>query len=305
MSQRCNQSKIIYLKNISEPPYVVTEQHKKLNKIVLIMGEPVESVVDDAVGNALKVLNDSIRELDEDVNNLTDFQDRLREFTPRGPQKQQMMFKADKSKTDTERVLDIYVDTFFSEQDTPENVLKYSKKYDISLEAADFMDELLGVKDLSRKDILDKIRFLDGSNPMNQMQVNDVEGMAEYPKALRKRVIEDTGVEQTSLRDYRRRIENLEDNLLELNDEYQIPMDLDDAVHVVERFDELKQDIKQLKNRREHELNRRTDILDEYFENNLDIFYDDEDFENPVLDDLENLESAVEEAYSNLAIEYT
>lgn len=269
------------------------------------MGEPVESVVDDAVGNALKVLNDSVRELDEDVNNLTDFQDRLREFTPRGPQKQQMMFKADKSKTDTERVLDIYVDTFFSEQDTPENVLKYSKKYDISLEAADFMDELLGVKDLSRKDILDKIRFLDGSNPMNQMQVNDVEGMAEYPKALRKRVIEDTGVEQTSLRDYRRRIENLEDNLLELNKEYQIPMDLDDAVHVVERFDELKQDIKQLKNRREHELNRRTDILDEYFENNLDIFYDDEDFENPVLDDLENLESALEEAYSNLAIEYT
>ena len=268
------------------------------------MGEPVESVVDDTVGSALKVLKNSIRELDEDIGNLTDFQDRLEQFTPSGPQNQKMMFKADESKSDTERVLEIYVDTFFSEQDTPENIRKYSKKYDISVEAADFMDELLGVKDFSRKDILDKIRFLDGSNPMNQIQVNDVEGMAEYPKALRKSVIEDTGVEQTSLKDYQRRIANIEDDLLELNEEYQLPMDLDDALYVVERFDELKEDIEQLKSRREHELRRRTDVLDDYFEDNLNIFYDDEDFKNPILEDLDSLESAVEEAYQNIEISY-
>lgn len=268
------------------------------------MGEPVESVVDDTVGNALKVLRDSVRELDKDIENLTDFQDRLEEFTPKGPQKQKMMFKADKSKSDTERVLELYVDTFFSEQDTPEDVRKYSKKYDISVEAADFMDELLGVKDFSRKDIVDKIRFLDGSNPMNQIQVNDVEGMAEYPKALRRRVIEDTGVEQTSLKDYQRRIDDIEEDLLDLNEEYQIPMDLDDALYVVDKFEEIKEDIEQLKSRREHELRRRTDILDEYFENNLEIFYNDEDIENPVLEDLESLESAVEQAYDNIKLNY-
>ncbi|MFB6241191.1 MAG: hypothetical protein ABEJ36_00110 [Candidatus Nanosalina sp.] len=206
------------------------------------------------------------------------------------------------TKSDTERVMELYRENFFSRHETPEQVPKYAKKFDLSMEAADFLDELQGVANLNKQDTLQKINFLDGKNSMNKAYIEEVVSLAEYPKALRREVMEDMQVEKESLEKYGRDIQELEDRLLEINKEYTLPMDVDDAVHVVEELEGIEDRVEQLKKRRMHEIRRRPDILDPYFEKNLEKFYDEEDFGQPVLYDLEQLGEAVEEAYDNLVI---
>jgi hypothetical protein len=146
------------------------------------------------------------------------------------------------------------------------------------------------------------VKFLDSSNPMSEMHVAEMAKLAQYPQALREGVIEDTEVEKTSLEKYSREISELEDTVVELNGEYTLPMDVDDALYVMEELEEVRERVQQLKNRREHEIQRRPDILDGYFEENLEKFYQDEEYDQPVLKDLQALEEAVDEAYDNVVI---
>ncbi len=268
-----------------------------------MMSEPVQEVTGNITRGAVDVLEDSARNLEDDKQNLTAFQDAVEDFEPsgRGSQGQPLALRSE-NKADSEQVMELYRDHFFSTHDTPEQVPKYAEKFDLSMEAADFFDELQGVANLNQQDALQMIKFLDGSNPMNTDYMEEVVSLAEHPKALRREVMEDIEVEKESLQKYGREIQQIEDRLLELNQEYTLPMGTDDAVHVVNELEDIDERVEQLKNRRLHEIRRREDILNPYFEKNLEKFYDEEDFSEPVLYDLEGLDEAVDEAYSNVVI---
>lgn len=267
------------------------------------MSEPVENITGNTAWRAVDVLEENTEILKNDIENITEFQDSVEDFEPSGNSSAGTpLALRSESDADTDQVMELYREKFFTRHETPDQVPVYAEKFDLSLEAADFFDELQGVANLNKEDALQKIKFLDGSNPMNKTYIDEVVSLAEYPKALRREVIEDVDVEKESIQKYGREVQQLEDRLIKLNREYTLPMETTDAVHVVEELEDIEDTVEQLKDRRKHELRRRPDILDPYFEKNLEKFYDGEDYDLPVLHDLEQLDEAVEEAYNNIVI---
>lgn len=268
------------------------------------MGEPVDEVLEGSIETAMGVLDRNVRELEQDIEYFSGFQDSLDEFEPAGMNNDPAGIISDNSDSDTDRVLELYDKHVLSNQEIADQVKVYSEKFGLSLEAADLMDELLGIKNYSRQDIKTKIEFIDGSNPMTPGHVEQFYRAARLPKEARRQTIEETEDEIDRLDEYRRRLTEMEEELLELNREYKLPMELDEAIEVVEELDTLREGVQQLRAEREDDLRNRSDERGEYFERNLELFYEDESVETPVLDDLDSLESAVEESYDNLAIEY-
>ena len=268
----------------------------------VLMSEPVENITRSTAWRAVDVLEENTEILKNDIENITEFQDAVEDFEPSGNGSAGKPLALRSESADTDQVMELYTEKFFERHETPDQVPVYAEKFDLSLEAADFFDELQGVANLNQGDALQKIKFLDGSNSMNRAYIDEVVSLAEYPKALRREVIEDVAVEKESIQKYGREVQQLEGRLVKLNREYTLPMDTEDAVHVVEELEDIEDTVEQLKNRREHELRRRPDILDPYFEKNLEKFYDDEDYDHPVLHDLEQLDEAVDEAYNNIVI---
>jgi len=272
------------------------------------MGRPVESVVDGSVVRAVDVVDQNSVELQEDIENLTRFQDAVEDIDLNGSRTgvsggagSVRVMNSD-VKADTDKVLDLYRKHFFPGDDYPDEIDLYAEKFGISVAAADFFDEISRPKNINDKDALEKVKYLDGSNAMAPDHIEEFVGLAEYPKALRKSIDEDADVERTSLEHYRREIDSIEQDLLELNREYTLPMGIDSAIDVVDELEELEDRVDGLRERREHELRRRPDILDEYFEKNLEMFYEDEEFDNPVLSDLDSLEGSINEAYDNIVV---
>lgn len=272
------------------------------------MGSPVESVVDGSAERAVGVVDESSKDLAEDVKNLGIFQDAVEDLDLNGGRSGvsqgagSVRVMNSGVKADTDKVLDLYREHFFSGENYPDEVDRYAEKFDISLAAADFFDEISRPANMNDKDALEKAMYLDGGNSMSQSHVEEVVSLAEYPRALRRSINEDVEVERTSLEHYRRNVESIEQDLLELNREYTLPMSIDSAIDVVDELEQLEDRVDNLRSRREHELRRRPDILDEYFERNLEEFYHGEEFENPVLDDLEGLQNSIDEAYDNIVV---
>lgn len=269
------------------------------------MGRPVEKVVDGSVERALDVIDESVQELEEDIENLTEFQDAVEDMDISGvqpPSSSDLAIQQSQAKSDSEKVIELYREHFFPEDEYPEEVDKYAEKFGISTVAADFFDEVTRAANINKKDALAKISFLDEGNSMTHQHLQEVVSLTEYPKALRRSVNEDVEVEKESLNHYRNEVQEIEDRLLELNRRYTLPMDVNNAVEVVENLEQLEDRVQNVKNRREHELRRRPDILDGYFERNLEKFYDDEEFGAPVLRDLDQLQEGINKAYDNLVI---
>jgi DNA repair exonuclease SbcCD ATPase subunit len=284
--------------------FVVAKWHIKFRHVFPDMGEPRKEITQEASRNAARVLQKSIRELEDDIDNLEDFEEEVADLQPSTQPQQSGMshFTRTKKNSDTDTVLELYREHFFPEDDYPDQVEVYAEKFDLSIPAADFLDEMMGVANLSDKEALKKVKFLDGSNRMSEMHIAETEQLAKYPQELRGAVIEDTEVEKNSLEKYSREISELEDTVVELNREYSLPMDVDEAQYVMEELEEVRDRVQQLKKRRKHEIRRRPDILDGYFEENLEKFYQEEEYEEPVLEDLQAIEQDVDEAFDNIVI---
>lgn len=269
------------------------------------MGRPAEKVVDGSVERALEVIDESTKELQKDIEDLTDFQDAVGELDVTGARSSGpagVQLHNSQAKNDTDKVIELYEEHFFSEEEYPEEVDRYAEKFNISTVAADFFDEVTRALNVDGEDALARITYLDRGNPMAQQHVQEVVSLAEFPKALRRSVKDDVGVEADSLNHYRNKIRDIEEDLLELNREYTLPMDIDEAREVVESLEQLEERVQSVKDQREHELRRRPDILDNYFERNLEKFYEDENFENPVVRDLNRLQKGIDEAYDNIVV---
>ena len=260
-------------------------------------------LIDSSIESGLEIIDEGLDELDDDIERLDEFQDELESFEPKMTQNQQNMIQARKIKSDTEKVMEIYSDIVFSDHNVSDGVKLYSERHGISYEAADFLKPLMAVGNLPDDFIVQRIKYLDGRNPLDDDLVDTYRDFAEYAKGVGRAVEEDFDVEIDSLQNYRHKIKDMEEEIIELDEEYLTPMNIDDAIHVERRLSGIKDEIDHLENIREHELRRRDkDIVDEYFERNLEFFYRDEEVEKPVLEDLEQLRTVVNQAYDRLDV---
>lgn len=268
------------------------------------MGSPVEHLSTGSTERAVEIIYQNEKELDKDIEYLGNFQDAVEdiELSNRYGRREKTGMLQSNGKSDTEKVLELYRKHFFDEDDYPEIVDAYAEKLDISVTAADFFDEITKITNLNNSDTLSKLKYLDNSNPMNEQYVKEVVSLAEYPRALRRMVKEDMKIEADSLETYSREINDLEEELLELNRENPLPMGIDTAVDVVENLESLESRVEQLEKRRIHELRRRPEIVDGGIEKNLEKYYEDEDFGNPVLQDLIEIKESINEAYDGIIV---
>lgn len=268
------------------------------------MSEPREEIIPDATQTATDIINEKISLLEEDIDILGNFQEEVEalEIDTNNQTLQHGVKVRSNQKSDTEKVIDLYKEHFFDEEEVHEEVETLSRKFDLSMPAADFLAEMTSVANINDRDALQKIQYLDSSNSLNPAYKSEVVGMSEYPRALRREVIADTEAERNGLRNYREDTMEIVDSLDSLNRAYTNPMDVDDAIEVLEELENFEDRVDQLKDRREHELRRRPEIFDGYMESNLEEFYDSEEFDDPVLYDLKQLEDAIGEAYDNIMI---
>lgn len=275
-----------------------------MQKVVIPMGEPVEQIIPDSSSKAAKVVKNSVRDIEKDIEDLEELLDSLSGLKLSSNSQNQVLSPAAQTggKSDTEKVLDLYREHFLPDDGHDEEVEEYEAKYNLSPAAADFMCEIERIKDLKKKEAVAKARYLDGSNSMNIGHVNEFANMISILKGGRDKVIDDLEVERTSLEKYSHEISALENEVLELNEKYPLPMDVDNANQVIDRLEEIGERVEQLEKRRRHELRRRPEIQSDYIGKNLKEFYSEEEFEQPVLYDLEQLGDAVEEAYENIVI---
>ena len=142
------------------------------------------------------------------------------------------------------------------------------------------------------------------SGGLNEVLQQQFGKAIEYPARLREKIIEDAEVELDSLDNYRQQIGEVKEKLYAVNRENPLPVGLDDASDVVDELESMTSRVQQLKDRRVHELGRREELQQGYFESQESGVYEDEEFGRPVLQELDKLDEALDEAYDNLVVEF-
>lgn len=248
---------------------------------------------------ALEAVDETIRELGDDIDDLEDFHDKAMKQPASNGGEQALI----RGQSQESSVVNIYDEIFFEEESMKDRVKVFSEKYDLSLPAADLFDEFANVPDLSNDQALQLVRNLDRGN-FNSVMKQQLGKMSEYPAKLREKIIEDAEIERDSLENYSHQIGEIHEKLYSLNEENPLPVGLDDAVDVIEELEGLDSRVKQLKDRRQHELRRREDLQQGYFDSQERGMYEDESFGRPVLQELDELDEALENAYENLTVDF-
>ncbi|WP_414838349.1 hypothetical protein ACK3SF_03005 [Candidatus Nanosalina sp. VS9-1] len=248
---------------------------------------------------AFETVEEAIRDLEDDIDSLQDFREKvLSQPVQNGGGRQMLSSKAGN------KVIDIYSEEFFNRENSKDRISIFASEYDLSLPAADLFDELANVPDIDDGSALQFIKHLDNGAQFNEVVKGQFEKLSKYPAKLREHIVQDAKVERDSLRNYMHDIKEVKDTLYELNEENPLPVDLDDAVDLVGELEGLQSRVQQLKNRRLHELRRRDDIQQGYFDSQEAAVYEDEEFGRPVLQELQYVDDALEEAYDNLVVDF-
>lgn len=267
------------------------------------MGEPVDSVLAGSVERASDILKGNINFLKEDIKALTKFQDEVEKIDLGSDGSSGRVLLSDsRQDSDTEEVMNLFDDLFYSRQESSDIVEDNADKYDLDEPAAHFLQELFNIANISRSEAVSKIRYLDSENPMGGPHVQETVSLAEYLKANRKQVVEGIEKAEDSLSNYQEDLSALEDHVLHLNEEYTLPMDVDDAETVVRYLDIVEERLDQLENRREHELRRMPDLISEYTVKTVNTYFEDEEFDDPVLYEIDEIRENIYEARENIKL---
>lgn len=244
---------------------------------------------------ASEELDDMVRLFQEDIDMFQDFREKvLSQPVSNGGQ----MFNSGN------QVLDIYSDEFFNQEDVPDEARIISESHGLSVPAADLLYELANVPGLDSNEALGLVKNIDKGVEFNSIVKKRFKSFSRYPIILREKVIEDAEIEQESLRKYTHEVGDVRETLQELNEDNPIPVGLDSALEVVDELERLDEKISQLKNRRIQELERRDEIFEGYFNTQEEELYSDKEFQRPVIQELEYLNTLVDEAYNGLVLEF-
>ena len=263
------------------------------------MSEPV-NLEDENVEAAFQVLKKTGREFEKDIDDFEEFVDAVFEKDySSGINQQNNGFMGSKNSEDS--VIDLYEEIFYVRQTATDRVEAFAEKLDLSMPAADLFDELAnspGVDEDKAYNVVDRFE----RNNVNQIVLQTFDQMSDSPVKLREKVGEDLETEKESLWHYHKEISSLYDKVDSLNRENTLPMDFDTALDVVNEFEEIEDRAEQLKNRRIHELMRRDEYMKRDMSAHEDRFYKEEDFERPVLEELDRINEYIEEATENIVL---
>lgn len=248
---------------------------------------------------AFEAVDETVETLEEDIDVLEDF----REEVLKQPVTQKTGRQSFAEASSGSDVIDLYDEMFFHEDRVKDRVRVFADEYDLSLPAADLLDEFANVPDMDNNHALQLVRKVNSGN-LNKVVQQQFGKAIEYPAKLRGKIIEDAEVELDSLDNYRRQIGEVKEKLYTLNEENPLPVGLDDASDVIDELESMSSRVKQLKDRRLHELGRREELQQGYFISQEAGVYEDESFGRPVLQELDELDEALDEAYENLAVKF-
>lgn len=137
---------------------------------------------------------------------------------------------------------------------------------------------------------------------MSPASVGQLLDIIDYPKLLRKQASDNSEIEKESLQIYGEELSELEERLLSLNEDHPLPQDPDEASGVRTELEEIQERAYQLKQRRQRERKWRSEAVNEHFQSNIDEFYQELEYDDPVEHDIDKLINYVEQAKSNQVI---
>lgn len=263
------------------------------------MSEP-ENFEENTVKEAFDVLEETGKELEKDINHFQDFIDAVfeKDFSS-NHLKNNLATNGNKK----ESIIDIYREKFYANDTSTPRVDKFADELDLSHAAADLFDELANTGAVDNELAYTIVNNFD-SNNVNQIVLQNFEGVAEYPMILREKVDADLEIERESLWHYFKEIENLYNTIDNLNRENTLPMSLDEGLNVVDELEELEERTQQLRARRINEISRRDEYMEGPMDRHEEKFYEDTDFQRPVLEELARINEYVEEARENIVIDF-
>lgn len=264
------------------------------------MSEPV-NIEERKVEEAFHVLKETAREFEKDIDDFEDFVETVFDTDFQSSPRTNNGLMNLQNGNNGDSVIDIYEEKFYVRQTATDRVEAFAENLDLSMPAADLFDELANSPRVDKDAAYNVVASFERNN-VNQIVLQNFEDMADAPVKLREKVGEDLETEKESLWHYHKEISSLYDKVDSLNRENTLPMDFDTALDVVNEFEEIEERAEQLKNRRIHELRRR----DEYMKGDMDTheerFYEDEDFQRPVLEELDRINEYIEEATENIVL---
>ncbi|QGA80389.1 hypothetical protein [Candidatus Nanohalobium constans] len=144
--------------------------------------------------------------------------------------------------------------------------------------------------------------ILEGNLGFLEDDIDALTGIEGYIKANKREVSEEIEITRNSLLNYQDDLTTLEDHVIHVNEEYTLPMDVDDAETVVKYLDIVEERLDQLENRRKHELRRMPDIISDHTVETINNYFEDEEFDDPVLYDIDEMRENIYEARENIQV---
>jgi|GEM_PF-1853233 len=253
------------------------------------------------VEEAFHVLKETAREFEKDIDDFEDFVDAVFDKDFQSIPQQNNGVMNVKNGNNGDSVIDLYEEMFYANNTATDRVETFAENLDLSMPAADLFDELANSPNVDEDAAYNVVASFERNN-VNQIVLQKFDDMADTPVELREKVGEDLETEKESLWHYHKEISSLYDKVDSLNRENTLPMDFDTALDVVNEFEEIEDRAEQLKNRRIHELMRRDEYMKRDMSAHEDRFYKEEDFERPVLEELDRINEYIEEATENIVL---
>ena len=264
------------------------------------MSEP-KNLKDENIETAFQVLDKTSKEFEQDIEDFEEFVDHVlnKDFSQGLKNSNGLM----NSKENGESVIDMYEEMFYANNGSAERVEAFAKNLGFSLPAADLFDEFANPGRRDKNQVYALVSNLEENN-VNSLVLNNFREMAKDPVELREKVGEDLEIEKKSLWKYHKEVSLLYNRIDDLNKTNTLPMNLDSALSTVEEFEQIEERVEQLRNRRNHELRRRDEYMNGDFSSHEERFYEENDFQRPVLEELERVDDYIREARENIVLDF-
>jgi len=258
------------------------------------MGEPVE-FDRYLTEEAFDTLEDVRKELETDKDEFSEFVDAVHEkdFAPR--------VKDGIGKNETP--IDVYRDKFYSNDSSSKRVKFFAKKFDLSMPAADLFDELANVSSKDDGTVLNMIKMFE-KNDVNDIVMGHFKDVEDNPVAMRELIAGDLELEKASLWNYKKKAETLYSKLDEINREYGLPVKLDDSLELLDKLDEVHDRADRIISLRRQEIKWRPEYMEGKYTDQEQKFYDEESFERPVIEEMQNIKQYTEKARENIVVKF-
>ena len=248
-----------------------------------------------SIKNSLNQFNNLEQAMEEDKDRLDELMSEMSSL--------RLVFRSGNlgGESDTEKILGAY-ERIFHDMEGRTDIQDLYSQLPVSPPASGFMAELTNIASLTKEQAYEKARFLDGENNITKSNYNELVIYFESFKQVRNELSKDIDGERESLRDYSNRIDDMSEDLVKLSEENPFEgLDVAEAGNILEELEQYKEKIGDLKRRRVQEIERRPDIYDGLAESNFVKTYRKATGSNtPVIDELDHLQSRVDEAYDTV-----